>query len=144
MGARRGNAAFRFIGGILSRESCWLWNGYISKSGYGKFGLRKNKTFVAARFSYELFIAPIPAGLTIDHLCRNTRCVNPDHLEAVSIQENLKRAYDLRKSEVCREGHPYDYFPPSGGRFCKRCRAKKFKAWIRKTRFEAVMKAKIR
>lgn len=45
---------------------------------------------------YEQEVGPIPEGLAIDHLCRQTSCVRPDHLEAVTYAENLHR------SNVCK------------------------------------------
>lgn len=69
---------------------CWNWTGAILKTGYGAMSwLGKNKP--AHRIAYEQFVGPIPDGLVLDHLCRNTRCVNPDHLEPVTSTENIRR-----------------------------------------------------
>lgn len=46
----------------------------------------------AHRFAYELVKGPIPEGLTLDHLCNVPLCVNPDHLEPVTLSENIRRA----------------------------------------------------
>lgn len=69
---------------------CWQWTGSCDKDGYGKFRFN-NRHFRAHRFVWELLVGPIPDGLVIDHLCRNTGCVNPDHLEPVTNEENLRR-----------------------------------------------------
>lgn len=78
-----------------SADGCWLWAGTILPSGYGQFrvGLGRAR---AHRFAYELLVGEIPEGLTIDHLCRNIRCVNPDHLEPVTAAENVRRAVAYR------------------------------------------------
>lgn len=91
--------------------SCWTWLPPDDGCGYGQFYL--NGSVVRAhRYSYEAFVGPIPDGLDIDHLCRNPRCVNPEHLEPVPPRENLLRGFspaanNARKTH-CPQGHPYD------------------------------------
>lgn len=64
------------------REDCWystrkeLYNGYS--------GIHRK--------IYEALVGDIPRGLQLDHVCRNRVCVNPAHLEPVTISENAKRA----------------------------------------------------
>lgn len=67
-------------------DGCWIWPGKPTAAGYGKYGDAS-----AHRASYEAFVGPIPKGAQIDHRCRVRRCVNPDHLEVVTAQENLAR-----------------------------------------------------
>ena len=79
-------------------EECWEWTGALSH-GYGVFsvdGLRKR----AHRVAYELMIAPIPQYLVLDHLCWNTRCVNPYHLDPVPLAVNSARS---RAGQINRE-----------------------------------------
>ncbi len=90
---------------------CWPWAGTIDKrGGYGQMGIR-GKIHKAHRVSYRLFVGRIPAGLTIDHLCRVRSCVNPSHLEAVTNAENVRRGeggkFHTRKTH-CPHGHAYD------------------------------------
>jgi hypothetical protein len=59
----------------------------------GKGGARS-----AHRFYYEQHVGPIPEGLQLDHLCRNTRCVNPAHLEPVTGAENMRRRVAARRT----------------------------------------------
>ena len=111
-------------------SGCWLWEGSHQEKGYGFFAVNQ-KVQIAHRVAYEMFKGPIPEGLTIDHLCRNRRCVNPDHLEAVSIRTNTLRgeavsAKNLRKTH-CIRGHPLSgdnvYRDPKRGvRNCRECR----------------------
>src|ERR1700745_534406 len=68
---------------------CWEWDATINSSqGYAMI-MVKGKRVLAHRFSYEYHVGPIPTGLQLDHLCRNRSCVNPSHLEAVSIKQNV-------------------------------------------------------
>lgn len=93
---------------IDSETGCWNYTGSIFPNGYGQFyfdGMSRG----AHRVAYILWRGPIPDGLVIDHLCRNPRCFNPDHLEAVSQRENTMRGdTPARKNaakEVCIRGH---------------------------------------
>lgn len=77
---------------------CWRWTGRLSSAGYGETsGERHGVKVLAHRVSYETFVGPIPDGLHIDHLCRNRACINPEHLEPVTLQENLRRGREARK-----------------------------------------------
>lgn len=80
----------------VASNGCWIWTGAQDPAGYGRIGIG-DTTFMAHRISHELYIGPIPAGLHVDHLCRITACVNPDHLEAVTQAENNRRAARNRK-----------------------------------------------
>ena len=93
---------------------CLIWRGARSRSGsgayYGVFSI-KGKSYRAHRLVYEHINGPIPDGLTIDHLCRITLCVNPRHLEAVTLKENILRgsswsAINARKTH-CKNGHEF-------------------------------------
>lgn len=71
--------------------ACWEWLGSLSSNGYG-FIWHEGHNVRAHRFAYEYFNrTTIPPDKEIDHLCRNHKCVNPDHLEPVTRRENVMR-----------------------------------------------------
>jgi hypothetical protein len=86
-------------------SGCWLWLGCARPDGYGCLGFH-GKLYLAHRLSYSVFCTEIPAGLQIDHLCRMRCCVNPGHLEPVTIAENLRRGIGQLPHDFCRRGHP--------------------------------------
>jgi hypothetical protein len=70
---------------------CWEWTGSRNPKGYGSVTNGKGASMLAHRRSYEIFNGPIPDGFEVDHLCENTSCVNPAHLEAVTPEEHRRR-----------------------------------------------------
>lgn len=78
-------------------NGCWWWLGGTSRPdgrGYGRILRIGTRCMVAAhRFIYELLVAPVPIGMQLDHICNNTLCVSPHHLEPVTGEENLRRKW---------------------------------------------------
>lgn len=95
---------------VDSKTGCWNWKRCISDNGYGLVTVA-GKNARAHRVSYEARFGPIQAGLSLDHLCRNRACINPDHLEPVTHRENCRRGMgatgvNARKSH-CLRGHEF-------------------------------------
>lgn len=111
----------RFIDKVDKTSDCWNWTASCDGKGYGQF-VYKGKLSRAHRVSYMLFKGEIPEGLDLDHLCRNIKCVNPEHLEAVTRSVNLQRAILWQSKKThCPKGHEYDYVDNRGARRCKQC-----------------------
>lgn len=94
----------------VAPNGCWLWNGGVASNGYTYYYVSGIKTG-AHRFSYQMNVGPIPDGLTLDHLCRVRHCVNPEHLEAVTLRVNILRgngpaAIHARQTH-CIHGHEF-------------------------------------
>lgn len=122
------NLIDRFNSKIIKTGNCWEWISLKSTNNYGIFRLN-NKNYSSHRLSYELYKGKIPEGLVIDHLCKNTLCVNPDHLEAVTQKINLYRGNTVTlnhsKKTHCPQGHEYsgkNLYLYEGSRYCKTCR----------------------
>lgn len=132
MGARgpRPRPADQRFGRFVEKaaDGCWNWTGAIQEPGYGRFSAGPGVRVLAHRWSYEHHVGPIPDGLTIDHLCLNKACVNPDHLEPVTREENALRANRNVGKTHCIRGHEFTedniYAPPSRPhvRACRTCR----------------------
>jgi len=128
-------------------SGCWLWLGALNNKGYGQIHVN-GKTELAHRKSYEIYVGQIPAGLTLDHLCRVPCCINPAHLEPVSMRENYLRGIgpivngDFHRAKThCRNGHPFSgenlIIERNGWRSCRTCRRV---AWTRSNHKRAVEK----
>ena len=86
------------------RGPCILWEGAIQSSGYGSVTNHAGGSVLIHRKVWEEARGPIPEGMTIDHLCRQKTCINPDHMEVVTRAENVRRA--LAVQTHCKSGHP--------------------------------------
>jgi hypothetical protein len=122
----------RFLRYVSPNDNgCWIWTGFINDSGYGHFRFQGGKK-KAHRVAYALLVGSIPEGLTIDHLCGVTACVNPAHLEPVTIAENIRRA--RARITHCPRHHEYtaeNTYVYKGRRNCRTCgasAAKRYKA----------------
>lgn len=131
----------------ITTEGCWEWTGSVSRDcrrwggePYGRIHVGGSTRYVH-RVAYELLVGPIPTGLTIDHLCRNTLCFNPEHLEPVTGRVNILRgegvAAERARQSQCVKGHPlsgenlYEYTDRKGytRRYCRACRVDAVQTW---------------
>lgn len=121
----------RFFSKVYKTDTCWLWTGACRNRGYGAMYF-EGRPEVASRLSYRWFVGPIPENFTVDHICRVTRCVNPDHLRVMSMIDNVRLGCDNARVTTCPKGHLYDAentFYYRKWRFCRRCsRAKSARA----------------
>lgn len=117
--------AERFFEKVDTAGPCWERRDGINDQGYGRFYAgpgAPQKDVYAHRWAYEHLVGPIPEGLTLDHLCRNLICVNPDHLDPVTVGENARR---MGQRIWCASGrHRLDetaIVRPTGKRYCGEC-----------------------
>jgi hypothetical protein len=72
--------------------TCLIWPNYKNEDGYGILNRRQRdgsgKDYKAYRLAYEFYKGPIPEGLLVRHLCNNPPCINPEHLDLGTHQDN--------------------------------------------------------
>lgn len=119
----------------INTDDCWLFAGMINAYGYGRLWdpeLKVSNT--AHRVLYKMWVGEIPEGYHVDHLCRVRRCINPDHLEPVTIRDNLLRGNGAgarnKAKRFCKYGHEFagdnvQYLKEGRLRICIACRRTK-------------------
>lgn len=89
---------------LVDSAGCWIWQGYMDRNGYGKAYdhtvSRGRRTDWSHRVSYRRHKGEIPVGYEIDHVCQNTACINPEHLDAVTKIEHARRTWQRLGSDV--------------------------------------------
>ena len=123
----------RFWANVNVDGVCWEWDQtkLNETTGYGVFGADGRSTS-AHRYAWEILVGEIPSGKQLDHLCRNRGCVNPDHMEPVTIEENVLRGYGITAQNArkthCVRGHEFNesntrYRTGANGKTWRKCRA---------------------
>jgi hypothetical protein len=84
----------------------------------------QGKILYAHRVAWELTYGPIPEGMQVDHLCRNTLCVRATHLRLMTVSAHMAESAKYRARKMfCKRGHPLRVpdAQDSQGR-CRACR----------------------
>jgi hypothetical protein len=111
--------AERFFEKVDASGDCWEWTASLDDHGYGRFSLGRGKVTKAHKALWEMLHGPVPDGLELDHLCRNPKCVRPDHVEPVTHRENVMRGLVHRR--FCVKGHDTYRVGRSSSRRCREC-----------------------
>jgi len=113
----------------IDDNGCWLWTRGLTSHGYAEIWIDK-KRYKVHRYMYEQKYGKIKAGLVCDHLCRVRRCINPDHIEPVTIRENVLRGIGIVPENAykthCINGHEFtdsNTRLSKGKRYCRACSA---------------------
>jgi hypothetical protein len=127
---------------IDKTDTCWLWTGSKHRLGYGRINVGKGKIRSAHVVVYEIHIGLVPEGLELDHLCRVRNCVNPDHLEPVTHEENIARATPFWYKTHCPRGHEHNekntYINPKGRRICRTCTNRQGREYEQRKKLRAI------
>lgn len=135
---------------INSENGCWEWTAALDRYGYGAIKVNY-KMLRAHRYIFSIIKKEVDLdkNKALDHLCRNRKCVNPDHLEEVSHYTNWDRGTSVTKINQQKDncpkcGNSFEEREEGVGRYCKRCKYEKSAEYMEKNRIEQNEKAKLR
>lgn len=126
--------AERFWSKVDKSGDCWEWTSARSPKGYAAYWL-DGRNRQAHRLAWRSMVGPIPAGLVIDHLCRNRGCVNPSHMELVTPRENQRRGLQGVMHTHCPKGHELsadNLVPSARQRRCLTCHREVCRNYMRR------------
>lgn len=110
-------------------NGCWNWISCVGKNGYGVYSIQGKRQYTH-RLAYEFSGQKLDSDLCLDHLCRNRKCCNPEHLEQVTQAVNTNRGdgvnYQYKPKDYCSKGHKYSEvgfykWNNRPGKVCKIC-----------------------
>ena len=124
---------------VAMANGCRVWLGRTVASGYGQIRFRSKSTYIH-RLALYMHGLSIPEGHEVDHLCRNRRCCNPDHLEVVTKRENIMRSTNFSALKArqthCIHGHELSgrnlVVRRNGTRSCRQCKLNATQRWYDK------------
>jgi len=100
---------------------CWEFKGALGH-GYGRVSMPPGKSALVHRVVYQSLVGPLPSRIELDHLCKNTKCCNPAHLEPKTHSVHMKK----NKKDHCINGHlrtaENTLYLPNGKRKCLICK----------------------
>lgn len=100
----------RFANKFTASGGCWEWFAASNQDGYGCFRF-KGKTYSAHSFIYQVLKGILAENLVVDHSCNNPKCVNPEHLKAMTQRENILKSTGIAairaRQTVCKYGHEF-------------------------------------
>ena len=122
---------------------CHIWMGYKDRNGYGQHAFRRAQRR-AHRVALFLAGVDIPEGYVVNHICSHRACVNPQHLEAIPLNENWRKdsraiSYINSQKTHCKQGHPYDR-KWKNVRYCSICQSEKRKRLRAKWKAEGIFR----
>lgn len=140
MGSKRATVGFTIPDD--NPDGCWLWTGSVDSNGYSQgFSRHLGRVEKGHRLLWAMLHGPAPhqrTGLELDHLCKNRRCVNPSHLELVTLKLNrARRNFDHLKRPIVH-GSLSGYV--NKGCRCDECKTR-WSSYIRERRYQALARA---
>jgi hypothetical protein len=133
----------RFNSKWIKQGDCHVWTDHKDKDGYGILTFRR-LTRKAHRVALFLAGRTIPDGFVVNHVCRNRACVNPQHLQAIPVEDSWRKdsksvGYVNSQKTHCPKGHLYDR-KYGGQRYCSFCEREKSKRLRAKWKAEGFFK----
>lgn len=122
MGAKQGTPAERLWRRVNKTDTCWLWEGYVRKDGYGVINVGGVST-PTHRLAWSLTNGEIPKGVHIDHTCYETLCTKPSHLRAVTPKQNIENRSKVNRNSA--SGVRGVYWEKRANKWCARVRHKR-------------------
>lgn len=107
---------------------CWLWTSYHSTNGRPYTSRESNDGIeLVGRRIYRELVGPLTSEMHLHHLCRNPKCVNPDHVVILDVSTHSRLHAAERWKDTCAKGHLLDAVNTGigvrGYRYCRTCQS---------------------